>query len=85
MYLTTAEATIDAAIAGIGIARPLSYQVARALGEGSLTLVLEDFEPPPRPVNLLYAGGKRVPLKLRAFLDFAAPRLRASLTPNGNS
>lgn len=80
MCLTTAEAAIDAAIAGIGVARLLSYQVARALGEGSLTLVLEDFEPAPRPVSLLHAGGKKVPLKLRAFLDFAAPRLRARLS-----
>jgi hypothetical protein len=42
-------------------------------------LTLEDFEPPPQPVNLLHAGGKLVPLKLRAFLDFAAPRLKARL------
>jgi DNA-binding transcriptional LysR family regulator len=83
MRLTTAEAAIDAAIAGIGVARLLSYQVARALSEGSLTLALEDFEPPPRPVNLLHAGGKKVPLKLRAFLDFAAPRLRARLSGIG--
>jgi DNA-binding transcriptional LysR family regulator len=80
MRVTTAEAAIDAAVAGIGVARLLSYQVARALGEGSLVLVLEDFEPPPRPVHLLHAGGKKVPLKLRAFLDFAAPRLRARLS-----
>ena len=56
MYVTTAEASIDAAIAGIGVARLLSYQVARSMGEGSLILALQDFEPPPRPVNLLHAG-----------------------------
>ncbi len=80
MYLTTAEAAIDAAAAGIGVTRLLSYQVARALADRMLTLVLEDFEPPPRPVNLLHAGGRKVPLKLRAFLDFATPRLRARLS-----
>lgn len=80
MCLTTAEAAIDAAVAGIGVTRLLSYQVARALSEGNLTLVLENFEPTPRPVNLLHAGGKKVPLKLRAFLDYAAPRLRARLS-----
>jgi DNA-binding transcriptional LysR family regulator len=79
MFVTTAEAAIDAAVAGIGVARLLSYQVARALGEGALIRILEAFEPPPQPVNLLYAGGKLVPLKLRAFLDFATPRLRAAL------
>jgi DNA-binding transcriptional LysR family regulator len=79
LYVTTAEAAIDAAIAGIGVARLLSYQAARALDEGSLILALEDSEPPPRPVSLLHAGGKLVTLKLRVFLDFATPRLRARL------
>ena len=30
--------------------------------------------------HLVYAGGRPLPLKLRAFLDFAAPRLRARLS-----
>jgi len=30
-------------------------------------------------VHLVYAGGRLVPAKLRAFLDFAAPRLKAVL------
>jgi DNA-binding transcriptional LysR family regulator len=80
LYVTTAEAAIDAAFAGVGVARLLSYQVARALAGGTLVLALEGYEPPPRPVSLLHAGGKLVPLKLRAFLDFAAPRLRARLS-----
>jgi DNA-binding transcriptional LysR family regulator len=80
LCVTTAETAIDAATAGIGVARLLSYQVTRALGEGSLILALEDFEPPPRPVNLLHGGSRLAPLKLRAFLDFAAPRLRARLS-----
>jgi DNA-binding transcriptional LysR family regulator len=80
LFVTTAEAAVDAAMAGIGVARLLSYQTARAVAEGVLTLALEDFEPQRRPVSLLYPAGRRVPLKLRAFLDFAAPRLRARLT-----
>ena len=39
-------------------------------------LALEAFEPPPRPVHLVYNGQSRLPLKLRAFVDFVAPRLR---------
>jgi len=42
-------------------------------------VVLADFEPAPWPVSLVYAGGRLLPLKLRVFLDFAAPRLRAGL------
>ena len=42
-------------------------------------MVLEAFEPPPRPVHLVYDGRNRLPLKLRAFVDFVVPRLRERL------
>lgn len=79
LVINTAEAAIDAAIAGVGIARVLSYQAARALRDGRLVLALQSFEPPPWPISLVHAGQGPLPLKLRAFLDFAAPRLRAAL------
>jgi DNA-binding transcriptional LysR family regulator len=79
LIVNTTEAAIDAAIAGIGITRVLSYQVASALRAGTLALALRDFEPKPWPVSLVYAGQGLLPLKLRAFLDFAAPRLKARL------
>jgi DNA-binding transcriptional LysR family regulator len=85
LVVNTAEAAIDAAIAGVGITRVLSYQVHAALEERRLGLVLEDFEPDPWPVHLVYGGGRLVPLKLRAFLDFAAPRLRARLAGVGTT
>ena len=44
-----------------------------------LTTILDDFQPPAVPVNLVYTAGRFLPLKLRAFLDFAAPRLKARL------
>jgi DNA-binding transcriptional LysR family regulator len=80
LIVNTAEAAIDAAIAGIGVTRVLSYQIAHAARAGTLALVLEAFEPAPWPVSLVYAGQGRLPLKLRVFLDFAAPRLKASLS-----
>lgn len=79
LVVNTAEAAIDAAIAGLGVTRVLSYQAARAIREGDLVVALREFESPPSPVNLLYPGRGRVPMKLRAFLDFAAPRLRKAL------
>jgi DNA-binding transcriptional LysR family regulator len=77
LVVNTAEAAIDAAIAGIGITRVLSYQAARALRAGALALALEEFAPAPIPVSLVHAGQRPLPLKLRAFLDFATPRLQA--------
>ena len=79
LIVSTAEAAIDAAIAGVGITCVLSYQVESAFLAGQLTLLLRRFEPPPIPVSFLYSHQGRLPLKLRALVDFAAPRLRAQL------
>jgi len=79
LVVTTAEAAIDAAIAGVGVTRVLSYQVAAAIREGLLALALEAFEPAPWPVSLVHGGGRLLPLKVRTFLDFAVPRLRTRL------
>jgi DNA-binding transcriptional LysR family regulator len=80
LTVNTAEAAIDAAIAGVGIVRVLSYQIAQAAENGTLITALEAFEPVPVPVSLVYAGQGLLPLKLRAFLDFASPRLKARLS-----
>jgi len=80
LVVTTAEAAIDAAIAGLGVARVLSYQVADAIRSGKLVAALMDFEPPPWPVHLLFSGQRLLPQKLRAFIDFATPRLRTALS-----
>ena len=77
LAVNTAEAAIDAAVTGLGVTRVLSYQVAAALEAGTMALALREFEPAPLPVSLIHAGGRLLPLKLRAFLDFASPRLRA--------
>jgi DNA-binding transcriptional LysR family regulator len=79
LTVSTAEAAIDAAVAGLGVTRVLSYQVESAFRAGALKLVLESFERAPVPVSFLYASQGRLPLKLRALLDFATPRLRARL------
>lgn len=81
LAVNTAEAAIDAAIAGLGITRVLSYQIADAEDAGLLEVILTDFEQAPSPVSLVYAGQGQLPQKLRAFMDFAAPRLRALLKP----
>ena len=83
LSVNTAEAAVDAAIAGLGLTRVLSYQAAQAIEDGWLTIVLQSFEPEPWPVHLVYAGGRMLPIKLRAFLDFAAPRLRDRLASIG--
>lgn len=76
LAVTTAEAAIDAAIAGTGITKVLSYQAEAALRAGSLVPLLMEFEPAPWPVHLLHSGQGLLPPKTRAFLSFATPKLR---------
>lgn len=76
LSVTTAEAAVDAAVAELGVTRILSYQAARAMAAGDLQVVLEAFEPSQWPVSVMHIAQGPAPLKLRAFLDFAVPKLR---------
>jgi DNA-binding transcriptional LysR family regulator len=79
LTVNSAEAAVVAAIADAGIARVLSNQIAAPLNAGTLVRLLKAFEPAPMPASLVYPRQRHVPLKLRAFLDFATPRLRQRL------
>jgi DNA-binding transcriptional LysR family regulator len=79
LSVNNAQAAVDAAVAGLGLARVLSYQAAEAVRAGKLKVLLPGYEPSPLPVSLIYPGHGALALKLRAFLDWAAPRLRARL------
>jgi DNA-binding transcriptional LysR family regulator len=70
-------AAVDACIAGMGFGSFFSYQVEPAVRDGRLRVVLRDFERPPVPVSLAYPGARVVTSRLRAFLDWMKPRLRA--------
>ena len=70
------EAAVAAAVTGAGISRVLSYLIEDLLKSRSLVTVLDAYEPSPIPVSVIYPSQRQVPLKLRAFLDFAVPRLR---------
>jgi DNA-binding transcriptional LysR family regulator len=47
-----------------------------ALERGTLTTLLDEFQPARKPVNLVYTANRFLPIKVRAFLDFTAPRLK---------
>ena len=80
LSVNTAEAAVDAASAGLGITRVMAYQARQAVKAGLLVPLLEDFELEPSPVQLVHLSQGLMPLKLRAFLDFATARLRAVLS-----
>ena len=72
----SAGAAIDAAEQGMGIVRPLSYQVEQQIAEGSLVPLLEEYEPEPLPVHLVFQPRWGKGGATRAFIDHAVPPLR---------
>lgn len=72
------EAAISAAIDGWGLTRVLSYQVAEAVRDGKLQVVLEEFEPLPLPIHVVHVEGRGAAAKVRSFVDLAVQRLRSN-------
>lgn len=71
------DSAIAAAVAGFGITRLLSYQVAEHLRTGRLQTVLEDHEMPALPIHVVHREGRRATQKVRGFIDLAVDALRA--------
>jgi DNA-binding transcriptional LysR family regulator len=70
------ETQLQAALAGRGIARVLSYQVRDELASGTLVQLLQSFEPEPVPVQLVTSSRTHMAPKVRTFLDSAAKAFR---------
>jgi DNA-binding transcriptional LysR family regulator len=66
---------LEAANQGLGIARLPPSMVNDPIAKRTLVPILEDHALPPIPVHLVYVGGRNLPARLRAFLDFMQPRL----------
>jgi len=71
-------AAASACAAGVGYGQFLSYQVLSLVRENRLAFVLEDFEPEPFPVSLVYPGGRLVSARLRALINRLKEALRVS-------
>ena len=79
MTTTIAESAVAAAEAGLGITQLTSYQAEQGVRDRRLVVLLNEFECQTTPVNLVYASNRLLPVKLRAFIDFAVPRLKERL------
>lgn len=79
LTVSTADAAIAASPLGLGLTRVLSYQVADAFRDGRPVRLLPEAEPAEVPASLIYPGQGRLPMKTRAFIDFAIVQLRQRL------
>ena len=78
LIVNNVDAAISAAVAGSGIVRALSYQVADHIAAGRLIRLLPDAPSPALPVSLLFQSGRKNHPNLRAFIDTAQKRLRGA-------
>lgn len=77
--INDALAAISAAELGHGITIALSYMVHDKIKDGKLAIILDGYTAAPRPVHLVYAPARLIAPKIRAFIDYAAPRLKETL------
>jgi DNA-binding transcriptional LysR family regulator len=88
LLVNSVRAAVVSAVEGHGVTRPLSYQVAEHVRAGRLQVLLRSDENPPLPVHIVTPEGRLSFPKVRAFVDFAVPRLRAQfarLTADGGA
>lgn len=78
MTTTSNDSALAASLRGFGITRLLSYQVAEFVRDGSLKVMLGEFELPPLPVHVVHREGVHASKKARAFIDLVVERLRAN-------
>jgi DNA-binding transcriptional LysR family regulator len=79
LIVNSTDAACEAAKEGMGIVSVFSHHVASNFQDGTLVSVLPDFRRETLPLSLVRGAGEYLPLKLRAFLDFVTPRLKARL------
>ena len=76
LIVNSIDAAVASAVEGRGVTRMFSYHIAQQVKDGQLRIVLRDSEHAPLPVHLLTPHGRLSVPKVRAFVDFATPRLR---------
>jgi DNA-binding transcriptional LysR family regulator len=67
---------VEACAAGAGLGMFFSYQVAPFLKTRQLRIVLENFEPPTRPIHVVYPHARLLPMRTRVFIDWIKQELR---------
>ena len=79
LIVNSSELSVSAAVAGDGLTRVLSYQVAQEVKQKRLKIVLAEYELPPVPVQVVHAEGRQTSARVKAFVKLAADRLKASV------
>ena len=66
----------EACLAGLGFGMFISYQVAHHIEHNRLHTVLESFEPPPRPIHVVYPHARLLPARTKMFIEWIKQELK---------
>ena len=70
---------MSAVTTGLGIACLPQWAVRDAVAAGKLRRLLPAFEPEGTSIYAVYAGGRRLPTRVRRFLDYVAVHMRSAI------
>lgn len=76
LLVNSSEVATQAALAGAGLTRALSYMVGTHVKSGNLRIILRDFEPDPIPIHVIHREGRNAAARIRALVDFTVEALR---------
>lgn len=85
LTVNSAEAAVASCAQGRGVTYVLSYQVADEIGKGRIVPILESFQLPPVPVQVVFPEARMAAAKTRAFVDLLVPALRLELGSGGTA
>ncbi len=77
LIINSIRGGLASVVGGRGVGRFFSYQVAEQVRRGEVEIVLTGDEHAPTPVHMISPQGRLAVPKVRAFMDFAVPRLRS--------
>ena len=75
--VNSVRAAVASTVEGRGITRLFSYHIAEQLSLATLQILLSHDEHSAVPLHLISPQGRLAVPKVRAFVDFAVPRLKA--------
>ncbi|MGF6505842.1 DNA-binding transcriptional LysR family regulator [Paraburkholderia sp. 32] len=83
LEVTAPDAAVTAAVDGAGVTLVFEHDADESLRHNKLRVLLSKFEVEPVPIHLVHVSRSLMPVKLRHFIDFSAPKLRESLSKFG--
>jgi LysR family transcriptional regulator, regulator for bpeEF and oprC len=77
LRVNSPQAVQEVVRSGVGIAHGPRWLFERGLNDGSLQLLLDEYAPPPVPIQILYVANRLLPKRAIAFMDFISEAFSA--------